>query len=119
MIDFVIRNLLSNALKFTQKEDCIEFTVVEETNALRVFVKDTGVGMTPEQLDKLLAAEGESFTTEGTQNEKGSGLGLSICKDFIQRNRGKIEIQSTKGFGTTFSFTVPTTLTTESILVDG
>lgn len=117
MIDFVIRNLLSNALKFTSEGDSIEFVVEEIKDILKIHLKDTGVGMTPDQVNTLLYATGESFTTVGTSNEKGSGLGLSICKDFITRNGGKIEITSEKRKGTTFTFSIPTSLTKETILV--
>lgn len=117
MIDFVIRNLLSNALKFTTRGDTIAFAINEYNNSLEVLVTDTGVGMTAQQVQTLSTTKGESFTTTGTSNEQGSGLGLSICKDFIVRNGGKLFITSQKGKGATFSFTIPTTLTKESILV--
>lgn len=116
MIDFVIRNLLSNALKFTTTGDSITFSISEKDNYLAIHIKDTGVGMTPEQIQKLKNDEDDSFTTEGTDNEKGTGLGFSICKDFVSRNGGKISIESEKGKGSEFTFTVPTSLTREVIL---
>ena len=117
MVDFVIRNLLSNALKFTSKEDTITISVSEHGNSLSIHVKDSGVGMTLEQIQKLSSDTDESFTTEGTNREKGTGLGFSICKDFAKRNGGYIEITSERGKGSEFVFTIPSTLTKEALLV--
>nr|WP_298998958.1 HAMP domain-containing sensor histidine kinase [uncultured Allomuricauda sp.] len=116
MIDFVIRNLLSNALKFTKSGDSISVDVLEEEGHLKVKVKDTGIGMSKAQREALLNSTKENPSTKGTDNEEGTGLGFAICKDFIQRNNGMIYIESKEGKGSTFSFTVPTNLTRESIL---
>ena len=116
MIDFVIRNLLSNALKFTTEGDFISIEVVEGTSELTVSVKDTGIGMTKKQQRALLNSTKENNSTKGTHNEEGTGLGFAICKDFIKRNNGSIRIESELDQGSTFSFTVPTSLTRESIL---
>ncbi|GGG46033.1 hypothetical protein GCM10011414_14550 [Croceivirga lutea] len=116
MIDFVIRNLLSNALKFTSKGDHILFSIAEKQHNLEIVVKDTGVGMTPDQIEKLLNTEEDSFTTNGTNNEKGTGLGFSICLDFITRNNGNIKINSEKGKGSEFIFTIPKTLSKDTVL---
>ncbi|TAI48934.1 sensor histidine kinase [Flagellimonas allohymeniacidonis] len=116
MIDFVIRNLLSNALKFTTQGDSILIQVLEGTSELIISVKDTGIGMSEKQRKALLNSTKENNSTKGTHNEEGTGLGFAICKDFIQRNNGSIEIDSKLDHGSTFSFTVPTSLTRESIL---
>lgn len=116
MVDFIIRNLISNALKFTRKGDCISLKVQEENNFLEIQVQDTGVGMKEEQIIQLLRSEKENSSTKGTQNEIGTGLGFAISKDFIQRNGGTVHITSKKGKGSTFVFTLPTTLTRDSIL---
>ncbi|UOY06720.1 HAMP domain-containing histidine kinase [Muricauda sp. SCSIO 64092] len=116
MMDFVIRNLLSNALKFTTKGDTVTFRISEKDNFIVISISDTGVGMTKKQMDTLMNANTEGYTTKGTQNEIGTGLGFSICKDFVERNGGKINISSERGTGSVFSFTVPTSLTRESIL---
>ncbi|BFP43363.1 hypothetical protein FGF1_42080 [Flavobacteriaceae bacterium GF1] len=116
MMDFVIRNLLSNALKFTTKGDMVTFRLSEKDNYIAISISDTGVGMTEKQMDTLMNANAEGYTTKGTQNEIGTGLGFSICKDFVERNGGKINISSERGAGSVFSFTVPTSLTRESIL---
>lgn len=116
MIDFVIRNLLSNALKFTKSGDTITLDVLEHVDQIEVQVRDTGVGMKPEQMKALLKSTKESFTTRGTDNEEGTGLGFAICKDFIKRNSGTVRIESEVHKGSVFSFTLPTDLTRESIL---
>lgn len=116
MIDFVVRNLLSNALKFTKSGDSISVEVLEEDDHLKVKVKDTGIGMTEEQRKALLNSSKENTSTKGTDNEEGTGLGFAICKDFIQRNNGMVYIESKPGEGSTFSFTIPTNLTRETIL---
>ena len=116
MIDFVVRNLLSNALKFTKSGDFITVDVVEEEGHLTVKVKDTGIGMSKKQQKALLNSSKENTSTKGTDNEEGTGLGFAICKDFIQRNNGMIYIESKEGEGSTFSFTVPTKLTRDTIL---
>ncbi|MBS9464121.1 HAMP domain-containing histidine kinase [Flagellimonas sp. 389] len=116
MIDFVIRNLLSNALKFTKSGDTITIAALEHGDHLEIQVNDTGIGMTEEQKEALLNSTKENSTTKGTDNEEGTGLGFAICKDFIKRNNGTVQIKSKINSGSMFSFTVPTKLTRESIL---
>ena len=111
MVDFIIRNLLSNALKFTRNDDTITVEITQVDDYLKIDVNDTGIGMSQNQIEQLLHSEGENFTTKGTENEVGTGLGFSICKDFVKRNNGKIEITSTEGQGSSFSFTIPISLT--------
>lgn len=116
MVDFILRNLLSNALKFTKKGDNIFFKILEVEHDLKIEIQDTGVGMEKNQIKKLLNSNREGFTTKGTQNEVGTGLGFSICMDFVKRNGGQMQINSKVGQGSTFSFTLPTKLTRESIV---
>nr|WP_299342138.1 ATP-binding protein [Allomuricauda sp.] len=116
MMDFVIRNLLSNALKFTTDGDSISIDVMEGNAELTISVQDTGIGMSEKQRKALLNSSKENHSTKGTNNEEGTGLGFAICKDFIRRNNGKVKIESKLNEGSTFSFTVPTSLTRESIL---
>ena len=107
MINTVIRNLISNALKYTDTNGIITISVEEnETNKLTVEVCDQGVGISAERLEKLFDIK-ENLSTPGTQNEKGTGLGLILCKEFILKNLGKIWVESTVGVGSTFSFTLP------------
>jgi two-component system, sensor histidine kinase and response regulator len=106
MVNSVLRNLLSNALKFTPKGGriTIEATPLEEE--VQLSVSDTGVGIPPENLDKIFDNK-SSLTTEGTEKESGSGLGLLLCQNFVEKNGGTIDVQSKVGEGTTFSFTLP------------
>ncbi len=105
MIKLVLRNLLSNAIKFTNRGGEVRIKAVEQDGFILLFVKDSGVGMKEEQLDHLFTDQTSS--TPGTSHEKGTGLGLMLCKDFVEKNGGRIYAQSLEGDGSTFSFTVP------------
>lgn len=115
MIDFVIRNLLSNALKFSRTADRISLSAYESGTEVWVEVSDTGVGMTQEQIDQLLTNSEENHSTKGTENEIGTGLGFAICQDFIARNGGQITIESNLKKGSRFSFSVPTRITRNTL----
>jgi len=106
MISAVIRNLLSNAVKFTAQGGRITLLAEEGLTHVHYRVSDNGVGITPENMDKLFKID-EGLSTQGTNNEKGTGLGLILCKEFIEKNRGTIILESIPGKGTTFSFTLP------------
>lgn len=106
MISTVVRNLLSNAIKFTPSGGQIVIIASAEGDFATVSVADTGVGMDEESLAKLFRID-VSFSMPGTENEKGTGLGLILCKEYIERNGGKISVSSTIGLGTAFRFTVP------------
>jgi two-component system, sensor histidine kinase and response regulator len=105
MIDLILRNLVSNAVKFCQKGNSITIKSQVSDNKLLVSVVDTGVGIPAENLSKLFG--NENFTTRGTANEKGTGLGLTLCKDFVEKNGGTIWVESELGKGSAFHFTVP------------
>jgi len=105
-IDIVIRNLLSNAIKFTPNDGNIRVGAREKANHWEIFVKDTGVGISQEMLPKIFNTQ-ETFTTYGTDNEKGTGLGLVLCQEMVENNNGTIWVESTKGKGTSFYFTIP------------
>jgi two-component system, sensor histidine kinase and response regulator len=105
MINLVLRNLLSNAIKFTPEEGTISLGATDCSSHIRVFVQDTGTGIDPENLKKL--REGLQYTTAGTANESGTGLGLILCREFLSRNGGKLEVFSKPGTGSVFSFTLP------------
>ncbi len=109
LTSIVIRNLLSNAIKFSNPEGKIKITATEENNMVLVSVTDSGVGMSKQDVDKLFRLD-ESFSTKGTANEEGTGLGLIICKEFIEKNGGKIYVNSQEGSGSTFTFTLPTSI---------
>lgn len=105
MIDLVIQNLLSNAIKFSNAGDNINVDIKKEGDLFKVAVSDTGTGIKNENLKHLF--NGSFFSTKGTKDEKGTGLGLMLCKEFIERNNGEIFVESNFGKGSTFSFTLP------------
>jgi signal transduction histidine kinase len=105
MIKIVVRNLLNNAIKFT-KTGAVSIAVKDAGNMVQVQISDTGIGISKENIEKILSDD-EYHTTRGTANEKGSGLGLKICKNFVHQNHGTFEIESNIGKGSTFSFTLP------------
>lgn len=106
MIKTVLRNLLSNAIKFTYPRGCIDINVSITAQMVLVSVKDDGQGIKKELQAKLLK-ENEYVTSYGTLNEKGSGLGLLLCRDFIKMNKGKFWFSSVEDKGSTFYFTIP------------
>lgn len=109
MIRSVIQNLVSNALKFTPIGGTVTISALPHpTNAKMVEVKvtDTGVGMSEEDAKKLFRID-VVHTTKGTEDESGSGLGLILCKELVEKNKGKIRVESILGKGTTFTFTLP------------
>ncbi|MCU0445294.1 MAG: ATP-binding protein [Microscillaceae bacterium] len=106
MLNFIIRNLLSNAIKFSNIDSEIKFVSQTQANQLIISIIDQGVGMSAEQAAKIFDAQ-EHTSTIGTQSEKGTGLGLPLCQSFVERNGGKIWVNSVLNQGTTFSFTLP------------
>lgn len=106
MIFSVIQNLLSNAIKFTNEGGAIVIRSNTLENDIEISITDNGVGIKEEDLAKLFRIDAQ-HTTYGTCDEKGSGLGLILCKEMIERNRGKIWVTSKVGEGTTFTFTLP------------
>ena len=105
MVDLVIRNLLDNALKFSGEGDTVRLSAVIAPEGVEVSISDTGRGIPAQDQSKLFNTV--SFTTAGTSQEKGSGLGLSLCKEMIERNNGRIWFESAVGVGTTFTFLLP------------
>ncbi len=106
MVNSVLRNLLSNAMKFTPANGLIRIHSEIKGDLVEISVTDTGVGIAESDLKKVFNAE-NPLKTFGTNNESGSGLGLLLCKDFIEKNGGKIWIESKAGKGSTFTFTLP------------
>ncbi len=105
MLKIILRNLISNALKFTHSGGIITIKALTKEGFVIVSVKDTGVGISPENQAKMFAMA--DFTTPGTEKEKGTGLGLMLCKDFVEHNHGKIWLDSKVDVGTTFYFSIP------------
>ncbi|MCG8581746.1 MAG: HAMP domain-containing histidine kinase [Bacteroidales bacterium] len=107
MLGTVVRNLLSNAIKFTYPEGKIEIICTKGTNELKVDFKDSGMGISPYVMNHLFCLDNNQ-TNPGTNNERGTGIGLLLCKEFINKHSGKIWAESEPGSGSTFSFTIPT-----------
>jgi two-component system sensor histidine kinase/response regulator len=106
MINTVVRNLLSNAVKYTHTGGTILIDCEMQGEMLKVFVQDSGVGIKEENLGKIFRID-ENVSTKGTANETGTGLGLILCKEFVEKNGGDIWVESSDGEGTTFYFTLP------------
>jgi signal transduction histidine kinase len=105
MINLIFRNLILNAIKFSDKGGLIEISSKQEADFHVMAIKDYGVGINPE-VQKILFDKTTGYSTRGTANEKGTGLGLILCKEFIEKNGGKIWLESEEGKGSTFYFTI-------------
>jgi len=105
MVNLVLRNLLSNAIKYTPEKGQIEVGVSKKASWVEIFVRDTGMGMSPEALEKIHL--NNYYTTKGTAGESGTGLGLMLCREFVARNGGKLQIESEVEKGSVFTFTLP------------
>ncbi|MEX2435492.1 MAG: tetratricopeptide repeat-containing sensor histidine kinase [Balneolaceae bacterium] len=105
MIKLVVRNLVSNAIKFSKPGGTIVIHAAEKEGYAEVRIIDDGIGIKEEDQGKIFG--GDHFTSRGTDNEKGNGLGLTLCKEFIEGHGGNIRFESETGVGTTFIFTVP------------
>jgi len=106
MVTTVIRNLISNAIKFTHRGGTISVAVKSTEKTVQLEIKDTGVGIPSDKIPQLFQPN-ENQSSVGTEGEKGTGLGLIICKDFIEKNRGKIWVESEEYAGTTFFISLP------------
>lgn len=105
-VNLVIRNLMTNAIKFTNDGGEVIISAEDQENEWLISVVDNGVGMN-DQVLKMLFDKTVPYTTRGTANEKGTGLGLILCKEFVEKNGGHIFVESREGKGSKFSFTVP------------
>lgn len=106
MLQTILRNLLSNAVKFTPAGGVIALTSEIVDSKVKIGIKDNGVGIQPENLKRLFRID-SPFTTNGTGNEFGSGLGLILCRDFLKKMNSEIQVESEVGKGSTFSFLLP------------
>jgi len=105
MMSAVLRNLISNAIKYTHPGGAIIISA-EEKGGLTVSVSDNGIGIPKDRIEQLFRID-ENYSTCGTQNERGTGLGLILCKEFIEKHGGKIWVESEEGKGSKFYFTIP------------
>lgn len=105
MVNTIIRNLISNAVKFTENGE-IETKVRKQKDFLKLYISDTGVGIPKDKL-KTLFEIGMSKSTEGTMGEMGTGLGLILCKEFAEKNGGKLKAVSSENSGSTFTLSIP------------
>ncbi len=106
MLATIFRNIISNAIKFSPIGGTINISATENNDVVQIAIKDNGMGI-PDEIAKGIFYEGKNITREGTSGEKGSGLGLQICKEFVHKNGGQIWTESEENKGTTFYFTLP------------
>jgi signal transduction histidine kinase len=106
MINAVLRNLLSNAIKFTNHGGTIKISASLDPEVITVAISDNGIGMSKERIEMLFQID-ESYSTQGTENETGTGLGLILCKEFVDKHKGKLWVESAVGKGSTFYFSLP------------
>lgn len=106
MVNFIIRNLVNNAIKFSHPNSTIKILSSTENNKTIICIKDSGIGMSQDTIDKLFKIE-HSIQQNGTADEKGTGLGLILCKEFIEKNGGGIWVESQEQKGSKFSFSLP------------
>ena len=106
IINLVMRNLLNNAIKYSKKKSSITVNISHQNGHLAVSVKDRGIGMSRRLQRNLFETEYHS-TTRGTSNEKGTGLGLKLCREYLEKQKGEIHVESEKGKGSVVTFTVP------------
>lgn len=105
MATLVLRNIISNAIKFTPVNGRIRVGAACNNSILEIFVEDSGKGISAEEIKKINSTE--FYTTQGTEQERGTGLGLLLCREFLAKNGGELHIESEPGKGSVFSFTLP------------
>jgi two-component system, sensor histidine kinase and response regulator len=106
MLNTVIRNIVSNSIKFTEVKGCINIGAKNFDNYVEIFIEDTGIGISAENISKLFNID-SNISTLGTSNEKGTGIGLILCKEFVEKHNGKIWVESEINKGTKFTFVIP------------
>lgn len=106
MLQSILQNLLSNAIKFTPKGGAVKIDMVPKKNHVEIAVSDTGVGISSENMEKLFRIDAK-LSEIGTEAERGTGLGLLLCKKFVEKQEGTIEVKSRLDQGSTFTFTLP------------
>lgn len=117
MVYVLLRNLVSNAIKFTPEKNSIHVDAFQENEHVVIKVKDSGVGMTSEEINKIFMLD-NPMVKKGTSSEKGTGLGLLLCKKFIELNNGKLLIESKEGKGSSFTVVLPAAEATPDVHTD-
>ncbi|MEN8119644.1 MAG: hybrid sensor histidine kinase/response regulator [Bacteroidota bacterium] len=106
MILTVLRNLISNAIKFTNSDGTVSITGEQNENHIKISIIDNGMGIEASDIDKIFRID-IKHSTSGTEGETGTGLGIILCKEFIEKNNGELKVESKPGMGSKFSFTLP------------
>ena len=106
MIKSILRNLISNAIKFTRIGGEINIRSNKKEGMLYISISDNGVGIAEKDLSRLFTIS-ESYSTEGTEKEQGTGLGLVLCREFVEKNNGEIKVEDKLNQGTTVTFSIP------------
>jgi signal transduction histidine kinase len=106
MLNTVLRNLLSNAVKFTPRRGKIVVSAIINSDEVIISVKDTGIGISEENIEKLFRID-TKYSMTGTNNEQGTGLGLKLSKEFVEKQGGKIWVESIENKGSEFKFSIP------------
>jgi signal transduction histidine kinase len=106
MLKTILRNLISNAMKFTNRNGKVRISAITLDTSLEIIIADNGQGIKEKNLSKLFKAD-NTFSTLGTENERGTGLGLILCREFVEKHGGSISVKSKPGKGSQFKFTLP------------
>jgi len=106
MLKTIIRNLVSNAVKFSNPGGTVSITIKRKGNITNIIITDNGVGMAPQIVNNILE-NNNTQTTKGTKNEPGTGLGLILCHEFIEKMNGKLGLESSLGNGSSFIVSLP------------
>ena len=106
MINTVLRNLLSNSIKFTPRGGEVAVRTIIKPDEVIISVKDNGIGISQENIEKLFRID-TKYSIPGTDNEQGTGLGLKLCKEFVEKQGGRIWVESIENKGSEFRFSIP------------
>jgi len=106
MVQTILRNLITNAIKFTPQNGTITIEAIENLHEVWITIRDNGVGINEEDVQKLFRIDTQ-FRGEGTNGEQGSGLGLVLCKELVEKNDGRIWVESEPERGSSFTFALP------------